>query len=676
MSSGRVGVEPESRVSYASPVRRHVHLLWLLAAAPGIYQLGLLAVTVARRLAYPYDLEWMEGGMLNHALRLAEGQPLYAAPSVEFIPYLYTPLYPALLAGLGKVFGLGYVLGRAISVASILAVVATMVAVLVREGGRRPRALAAAALGGGFFAATYPWVEGWYDLVRGDTLFLAMAVIGLALLRAGARHGRGWLWPRVAAAGALLALSFFCKQVGVVLVAAGGGALIFLNWRALPIYVGVTGLIGGGGSLLLDRLSGGWYWIYVFEVHQQHETHMPRFWRSFANIFGQFPALTAVIAVALVAVAGIAWRRRALPDGAGGFLYWTYMTACGAIVGALGWATQWAHFNAYIPAMTFAAIAGALAVVAVGHWIAGAALAAALGAQLLVARWSPAPFVPAPADRAAGDALIARLRELPGEVFMPSHPWYPRLAGKPTFTHRMGIMDVTFSSSGKKQLRPEAKRVAGLFEALRGGRFGAVVLDDRHEPWEFPGLGDGYFVDEVLPRELAPRVVSGARTAPRYVYRPVERTPPPGTRIVFDFEKPTWTELGFTATGDAWGQGPARGVAGRGPYGWRGARLASSSTIGDRGTGRLVSPPFELAGERLALRVGGGGQPGVRVELVDAGTGEVLHTARGSGTHMMPRVAWDVTALRGRTARLAIIDEEKGMWGILWVDDVRLEGVP
>src|SRR5688572_21865114 len=97
------------------PPRRTLSLLWLIAAAPGLYQVALLAVTVARRLLFPYDLEWMEGGMLNHALRLAEGQPIYAPPSIDFVPYLYTPLYPALLAWLGKVFGLTYQLGRAVS---------------------------------------------------------------------------------------------------------------------------------------------------------------------------------------------------------------------------------------------------------------------------------------------------------------------------------------------------------------------------------------------------------------------------------------------------------------------------------------------------------------------------------------------------------------------------------
>ena len=81
-----------------------------------------LAWTFARRIGYPYDLEWMEGGMLHHALRFQQGTGIYAAPSIEFIPYLYTPLYPAILAVLGEIFGLGYTLGRVISVLSLLGI--------------------------------------------------------------------------------------------------------------------------------------------------------------------------------------------------------------------------------------------------------------------------------------------------------------------------------------------------------------------------------------------------------------------------------------------------------------------------------------------------------------------------------------------------------------------------
>jgi len=88
----------------------------------------VLARVFLSRVSYPLDLEWMEGGMLTHALRLRNGQPLYAEPSVDFVSFLYTPLYPAVLSGLSKVFGLSYTLGRTVSILAFSGALACLVA--------------------------------------------------------------------------------------------------------------------------------------------------------------------------------------------------------------------------------------------------------------------------------------------------------------------------------------------------------------------------------------------------------------------------------------------------------------------------------------------------------------------------------------------------------------------
>ena len=73
--------------------------------------------------------------MLLHARRLLDGQPLYAPPSLDFIPYLYTPLYPALLALLSKLLPFGYLLGRGVSIAAFAGALALLVVVAARQGG-------------------------------------------------------------------------------------------------------------------------------------------------------------------------------------------------------------------------------------------------------------------------------------------------------------------------------------------------------------------------------------------------------------------------------------------------------------------------------------------------------------------------------------------------------------
>jgi len=111
---------------------RPARLLLVIVSAAALTN---LAFAVARRLAYPYDLEWMEGGMLGHALRLLEGEPLYAEPSARFVSFAYTPLYPIVLRLLAPVAGVGYLPARAVSVAAFAAALVVAYA-FVRRAGR------------------------------------------------------------------------------------------------------------------------------------------------------------------------------------------------------------------------------------------------------------------------------------------------------------------------------------------------------------------------------------------------------------------------------------------------------------------------------------------------------------------------------------------------------------
>ena len=89
----------------------------LLVFSLSVWVIITLGGYVAPRLVYPFDIEWMEGGMLVHALRLEQGLPLYPAPSAEFIPYIYPPLYPFLISLLGEP---SYLVGRGLSILGTL----------------------------------------------------------------------------------------------------------------------------------------------------------------------------------------------------------------------------------------------------------------------------------------------------------------------------------------------------------------------------------------------------------------------------------------------------------------------------------------------------------------------------------------------------------------------------
>ncbi|MBA3396112.1 MAG: hypothetical protein H0T89_26015 [Deltaproteobacteria bacterium] len=659
-------------------------LPWLLVVLPALYQLGLLATAISGRVTYPYDLEWMEGGMLHHALRIHNGEGIYVPPSIDFIPYLYTPLYPSLLALLGSGFGLTYTLGRVISIIGLLGIALISVTKLAgRRHQHRARGpvFAGAVLGLGLFAATYPYLEGWFDLVRADTFFLFMVTAGIAGLPRWASRGTGLAGhARVAAGAALLALAFFCKQTGIIYVGLGGAIVLVVAWRRVPIYVATAGVIGLGGTWLLEHTTQGWFWTYVSKIHRAHDFNMDRFWKSFENILLHFPAMTVVIGIALVTVLAT-WRsRRALPPQVRPFLLWTATFAVSTVIGAIGWGTEFAHFNAYMPAFLHGALAAGAAIPAVyacwrlehehhahPHAIASGAslaLAIALAVTCWNARWEPRRFMPSAADVAAGDRLIARIRSIEGEVWMPSHPWYLKLAGKTPHVHRMGIKDVTTR---------QTRVVEGLDAAIAGRAFAAIVLDERDVHLEVYSVPRHYRAALKLPKSERPRLYTGAKVTPESIWVPATTaTPPAGTTVISDFEMTVWGA--WTRSGTAWGNGPVPGsLPGQGlVLGASGARFATSMHDGDAATGRVTSPPFPLDGSRLTLRLGGGTDATkLRVELWVAT--EIVATTSvpepGGDTLREVTLAIPVEH-RGKPGKLVLVDDAPA--GHLDVDDAWL----
>jgi arabinofuranosyltransferase len=105
--------------------------------------------------------------------------------------------------------------------------------------------------------------------------------------------------------------------------------------------------------------------------------------------------------------------------------------------------------------------------------------------------------------------------------------------------------------------------------------------------------------------------------------------------------------------------------------GERGAHANSfDETLGDLPTGRLLSPLFELRGDVMVLRVGGGhDRERLRVALWVDGR-PVLSTTGVESEHLSAR-EWDIAVYRGKQARLEILDASSGPMGHILVDEVR-----
>lgn len=93
---------------------------------------------------------------------------------------------------------------------------------------------------------------------------------------------------------------------------------------------------------------------------------------------------------------------------------------------------------------------------------------------------------------------------------------------------------------------------------------------------------------------------------------------------------------------------------------------------GDGPQGTLTSDSFTITSPRISFLVGGGCDINTeRVELLV--NGNVVLRATGKCTETMERLTWDVSAYRGRSAQIRLIDASGGGWGHINFDDVRFE---
>lgn len=501
-------------------------LLAAIAALGGLGTLGVFLWVVARRIAYPYDLEWMEGGMLCHALRLFHGQPIYAPPTVEFIPHLYTPGYPLLLAAIAKLSGdVTYLAARIVSTLSFLGALGVGGYWAFREGGSKAAALCSLAIP----IATFPQTGGFFDLARSDSLQLFLTVSGAFLAWYGQRsHGR------MALAALLLVLGFFTKQTASPLIVVIGVGLILLVPKRAPV---VTFTAAGVLSFVLlaffqNRASDGWFWTYIFRLHQGHAFFTRRaFLETPRVLFGLLGA-----GALLIPWAGVAYAAGRPSEVQGrGLLFLIGCALGGFAASCIGFGTQWAHTNAYIPGVFFPSIAMGAAAgrllkrpssrpgVATAGQRRARVLRESLVLGLLLAslipqgvRLRPQAHVPSAEDRAAGDRVIALLREAPGEVLIPFHPFYAHLAGKRTYLHRMGVWDVRGTVAGQ---------VRGLYAAILERRWSRIVFDEKVEyTWaDWPDIHSHY---RITQRIVGPRVFEGADTRPGLVMEPIPAPQP------------------------------------------------------------------------------------------------------------------------------------------------------
>ncbi|MBW1839747.1 MAG: glycosyltransferase family 39 protein [Deltaproteobacteria bacterium] len=219
---------------------------------------------ISKRLFYPFELEWLEGYFLAGMIKIVNNQSIYSSPNTEFISLLYPPFYYLLIGGLAKILGVSFWTARLVSVLSSF-LSGFIIYQFVR---RETKSSFCAFFTLGLFFASYQITGSWFDVARVDSLFMALSLSGIYVLRYYTKSYTGIFFAAI-----FLSLAFFTKQAAIFFIIGCAVYLWFTQREKCLIFTLMSTLFIFGGILLLNYLTEGWYWFHAFKVPLRHYSY-------------------------------------------------------------------------------------------------------------------------------------------------------------------------------------------------------------------------------------------------------------------------------------------------------------------------------------------------------------------------------------------------------------------
>jgi 4-amino-4-deoxy-L-arabinose transferase-like glycosyltransferase len=478
-----------------------------LLLSVAIYFIAVYLILAFLRIRYPFELEWMEGAYVDHVVRILSGEKLYVSPSLEFIPFIYTPLYFYVSAAVSSIIGVGLLPLRLISLISSFGCFLLIFLFVKKETGSGLWGILASAL----FAATFRASGAWFDVARADSLFLFLLLAGTYWIRFR-DSSRSYV-----IAGVLVSLSFLTKQVALIIFLPMAVYCVLSNRGRSIYFIGtVVGMVGVS-TYLLNWIHDGWYNYYVFHLPRQHlivKSMYIDFWTK--DIVSTLPVACMISLLFVFAQIVISNKKN--------YLFYS-LISMGMLGGA--WLTRLrlgSYDNVLIPAYAVLSILFGLGIHRAFELIVGgsaikrkvieAGIYLVCITQFSLLVYNPQAQIPTRTDLEAGRGFIDTMARLPGDILVPYHGYLPTLAGKRSYAHDVAVNDVLNDTDSRvaAELLEEIKR------AVREKSFNAILLD---QPWFLEFTERYYRADRALfasPDVFWP--ATGKRTRPQLVYVP------------------------------------------------------------------------------------------------------------------------------------------------------------
>lgn len=475
--------------------------------------IALFLFTSLSRISYKYELEWMEGGQVDHIMRVLEGKSIFPSPSIDFIPYIYTPLYVYVSAAIVSVTGF-----NPLFVARLVSLLSTLLSSLMifKIVKLKTQDNFYSILSIGLFYSFFKICGFWYDVARVDSLHILFFVIMIYyLLQDADKHQT----KNMIFAGLFGFLSFFTKQSFAMASIPFLLYLLIKNRKSFWIFVAVFAVPAILSTVLYSIATNGFYYFWNFSLPAEHHWNyslLLNFWTI--DILKRIPIDFIILLVLLI----ISIKKVENQSSkiyifiiAGMFLCsWLSRLHYGGFLNVL--MPVYTSIAIFLPILLFEYFATHKEInrqhpvlVLNKRLIVNCALLVQFGYLL----YNPFLCIPTSADKAAGDYFINKISKIQGDVFIPCHSYIGNYAGKRSFAHAMVIYDLMITKGSGFENR--MKNI--LDSTLKKHEFAAVV---KNNDWDIPGL-DKYYVccDTIFKNQNVFLTIIG-KTRPETIWYP------------------------------------------------------------------------------------------------------------------------------------------------------------
>lgn len=481
----------------------------ILIICASYYLLAYLAIALIR-VSYPFELEWIEGGSVVQVQRILDGQPLYIYPSINFVPFIYTPLYFQISSLVAYVTGNGFFPLRLVSFISSLGCFIFIFLIVYRRTLSRYASFIASC----FYAAMFHISGSWFDIARVDSLFLFFLLAGIYAFESPSKFTRNILSP------ALLFLSFFTKQSALIFaVFLLFGVLITRKRYDRILYPLFFIFLLVGSFALLNTTTEGWYKYYIFDLPSQHAIIRPEligFWKN--DIFQHLPIALIICAVPFLRIGDNANVKsdRVAQDSLifGGLVITSYLSRI----------HSGAAENVLMAAYAGIAIYFGIGLSSVFKMIVQNDVIKIIFILLITTQFAslfypPLQQIPSAMDKQQGERLQQLISGFKGEVYLSGHPWYAQRMNKPSQAQDMAVLDI-MRASGSEQWKQ--KLAQDMINAVSEKRYEAFIVDHKQFILRPRNFDKNYQLIDTNLSGDAFHPVAGSDFRPSFIY--VRRT--------------------------------------------------------------------------------------------------------------------------------------------------------